>query len=187
MRSSKVIRWFSVTERTPGQAATRAALRATWARELDRITIGGGTTGWGLRRGNDSSSAVLDLDVSAGEETLEARDLWVEELTQYQMIWITYLGAGLALRQGRHVAVDLVGDLLPPGLRRGLRIFIGVAIYFGVPKMVTKAIESLGGDPTSQTPCADVAGVEAMADDLRSLRAHRAPRRREDSRVTDPE
>lgn len=28
--------------------------------------------------------------------------------------------------------------------------------------MVTKAIESLGGDPTSQTPCADVAGVEAM-------------------------
>ena len=54
--------------------------------------------------------------------------IWVEELTQYQMIWITYLGAGLALRQGRHVAVDLVGDLLPPGLRRRLRIFIGVVI-----------------------------------------------------------
>ena len=28
--------------------------------------------------------------------------------------------------------------------------------------LVKKAIESLGGDPTSQTPCADVAGVEAM-------------------------
>lgn len=28
--------------------------------------------------------------------------------------------------------------------------------------MVVKAIESLGGDPTAQTPCADVAGVEAM-------------------------
>src|SRR5690606_6818329 len=47
--------------------------------------------------------------------------IWVEELTQFQMIWITYLGAGLALRQGRHVAVDLVENLLPPGLRRGLR------------------------------------------------------------------
>ena len=54
--------------------------------------------------------------------------IWVEELTQYQMIWITYLGAGLALRQGRHVAVDLVEDHLPPGLRRGLRILIGTAI-----------------------------------------------------------
>jgi TRAP-type C4-dicarboxylate transport system permease small subunit len=54
--------------------------------------------------------------------------IWVEELTQYQMIWITYLGAGLALRQGRHVAVELIEDLLPAGLRRGLRVFIGLAI-----------------------------------------------------------
>jgi TRAP-type C4-dicarboxylate transport system permease small subunit len=55
--------------------------------------------------------------------------IWVEELTQYQMIWITYLGAGLALRQGRHVAVDLLEGLLPAPLRRGLRIFIGLAIF----------------------------------------------------------
>ena len=32
--------------------------------------------------------------------------IWVEELTQYEMIWVAYLGAGLALREGRHVAVD---------------------------------------------------------------------------------
>lgn len=47
--------------------------------------------------------------------------VWVEELTQYQMIWITWLGAGLALREGRHVAVDVVQELLPRSLRRALR------------------------------------------------------------------
>ncbi|MCO5101412.1 MAG: TRAP transporter small permease [Burkholderiaceae bacterium] len=47
--------------------------------------------------------------------------VWVEELTQYQMIWITWLGAGLALRQGRHVAVDVLQDALPASLRAALR------------------------------------------------------------------
>jgi len=54
--------------------------------------------------------------------------IWVEELTQYQMIWIAYLGAGLALREGRHVAVDIVEARLPPEARRALRIAIGAAI-----------------------------------------------------------
>ncbi|HEU0201610.1 MAG TPA: TRAP transporter small permease [Burkholderiaceae bacterium] len=54
--------------------------------------------------------------------------IWVEELTQYQMIWITYVGAGLALREGRHVAVDIVEGLLPPLWRRRVRLAIGVAI-----------------------------------------------------------
>jgi TRAP-type C4-dicarboxylate transport system permease small subunit len=54
--------------------------------------------------------------------------IWVEELTQYQMIWITYLGAGLALREGRHVAVDTLQDLLPEALRRFTRGLVWVAI-----------------------------------------------------------
>jgi TRAP-type transport system small permease protein len=54
--------------------------------------------------------------------------IWVEELTQYQMIWVTYLGAGLALREGRHVAVDTLQDLLPAHARHLLRQFIALAI-----------------------------------------------------------
>lgn len=54
--------------------------------------------------------------------------IWVEELTQYQMIWIAYLGAGLALREGRHVAVDLFGQALPPRLRRSLRVALGLVM-----------------------------------------------------------
>lgn len=54
--------------------------------------------------------------------------IWVEELTQYQMIWIAYLGAGLALREGRHVAVDTLQDLLPARLQRLVRLLIWSAI-----------------------------------------------------------
>ena len=38
---------------------------------------------------------------------------WAEEVSSFLMIWITYLGAGLALRQGRLVAIDLFQDMLP--------------------------------------------------------------------------
>ena len=31
---------------------------------------------------------------------------WAEEASRYLMIWVAYLGAGLAMREGRHVAIE---------------------------------------------------------------------------------
>lgn len=47
--------------------------------------------------------------------------VWAEEVSQYLMVWVAFLGAGLALRQGRHVAVELLQEQLPAGAKRGLR------------------------------------------------------------------
>ena len=47
--------------------------------------------------------------------------VWAEEVSQYLMVWVCFLGAGLALRQGRHVAVELLQDKLPATGRTGLR------------------------------------------------------------------
>ena len=57
-----------------------------------------------------------------------------EEISTFLMIWVAYLGAGLALREGRHAAIDMLQDRLPIGLRRGLRTLLGVVIvvFFGV-------------------------------------------------------
>jgi TRAP-type C4-dicarboxylate transport system permease small subunit len=49
---------------------------------------------------------------------------WTEEISRYLMIWTTYLGAGLALREGRHVAIEFFQDLLPSPLRRAVRVFV---------------------------------------------------------------
>lgn len=59
---------------------------------------------------------------------------WVEEFTQIQMIWVAYLGAGLALREGRHVAVDMLQEVLPPALRKTVRgcIALAMALFLAV-------------------------------------------------------
>jgi TRAP-type C4-dicarboxylate transport system permease small subunit len=63
-----------------------------------------------------------------------------EEISTFLMIWITYLGAGLALREGRHAAIDIFQDLLPEKARRAVRISLGMLIlvffaalaYYGI-------------------------------------------------------
>jgi len=63
-----------------------------------------------------------------------------EEVSTFLMIWVTYLGAGLALRQGRHAAINLFQDRLSGKARRALRAFLGLVIlaffallaFFGV-------------------------------------------------------
>ena len=57
-----------------------------------------------------------------------------EEISTFLMIWVAYLGAGLALREGRHATIDMFQDRLPIELRRPLRALLGVVIlvFFGV-------------------------------------------------------
>jgi TRAP-type transport system small permease protein len=51
--------------------------------------------------------------------------IWAEEVSQYLMIWIAYLGAGLALREGRHVALEMLHDRLPEAFSRRVRMAVG--------------------------------------------------------------
>lgn len=53
---------------------------------------------------------------------------WTEEAARFMMIWTVFLGAGLALRHGLHVAVTLLPEAVPP-LRRPL-FWIGFAVTF---------------------------------------------------------
>ena len=39
--------------------------------------------------------------------------LWVEEVSRYLMIWLTFLGAGLVLRYGGHIGIDTLQDATP--------------------------------------------------------------------------
>ncbi len=55
--------------------------------------------------------------------------IWAEEVSQYLMVWITFLGAGLALRQGRHVAVEMLQDRLAAQPRRQLRRGVLLALF----------------------------------------------------------
>lgn len=65
---------------------------------------------------------------------------WAEEQARFAMIWVTFLAAGLAMREGRHVAIEFVQGLLP---RRGaialravvalvVLVFLAVLTWLGV-------------------------------------------------------
>lgn len=64
---------------------------------------------------------------------------WAEEVTRYVSIWVVFLAAGLGMRYGIHLSMDLVMHLLPrPMLRASLLfayllslVFQGVLVYYG--------------------------------------------------------
>jgi TRAP-type C4-dicarboxylate transport system permease small subunit len=47
---------------------------------------------------------------------------WAEEASRYMMIWLAFLGAGLALREGAHIAVETLPDALPQALAKLVRL-----------------------------------------------------------------
>lgn len=59
---------------------------------------------------------------------------WTEEVVRFLLIWITFLGAALAYQQGRHIAVMVLCDNLPPALRR---IVSGAAVLVTIAFLLT--------------------------------------------------
>lgn len=50
--------------------------------------------------------------------------VWAEEVARYAMIWMTFLGAGLALRHGGHVAITNLPDALGEPAQKGFRALL---------------------------------------------------------------
>ncbi|MBO6508213.1 MAG: TRAP transporter small permease [Roseibium sp.] len=59
---------------------------------------------------------------------------WVEEAARHLMVLGAFCGAGLALREGRLVAITLLADMLPPRLSLALKwlIVVVMAGFMGV-------------------------------------------------------
>lgn len=66
---------------------------------------------------------------------------WVEEVTRYGMIWTAFLGAGLALRVGGHIAIDTLAASLPPAAARAVRSAIVLVIAATLAVLVWLGIE----------------------------------------------
>lgn len=67
--------------------------------------------------------------------------VWSEELARYLLVWTAMLGVSLAVREGRHIKVDLLPTMLSPRFQwffdlcahLGVLIFCALMIWFGVP------------------------------------------------------
>lgn len=68
-----------------------------------------------------AAMAVLVFANVVSRYLLNYSVIWVEELTRYMMIWVGFIGSGLVLRYGAHIAVDVFQDLLPARVAQVLR------------------------------------------------------------------
>jgi len=67
------------------------------------------------------------------------RFFWVEEIGEWSLAWLTFIGAAIGIRRGTHFSVQIITERLAPGLRRAVYVahyaLIGVfgaaLAYFG--------------------------------------------------------
>lgn len=58
--------------------------------------------------------------------------LWVEELSRYLMIWLTFIGAGLVLRYGGHIGIDNLQESMPGHARWIRGVIFAIMLCFFV-------------------------------------------------------
>ena len=60
--------------------------------------------------------------ISARLDLPSVRFFWVEEIGEYSLAWLTFIGAAVGIRRGTHFAVHIVTERFPPALRRAVII-----------------------------------------------------------------
>jgi TRAP-type C4-dicarboxylate transport system permease small subunit len=96
--------------------------------------------------------------------------IWAEEVSQYLMIWIAYLGAGLALREGRHVALELLHDWLPVALCRKLRMAVGGLVVAFLGWITVLGFQFAAFVWSQETPVLNISlGIPSLAIPIGSL------------------
>lgn len=53
---------------------------------------------------------------------------WSEEIAKFLMVWMTFTGAPIALREGAHVAIELLPNALPARLRQAAHLAVCLII-----------------------------------------------------------
>lgn len=71
-----------------------------------------------------AAMAVLVFANVVSRYVLNYSIIWVEEVTRYMMVWVGFVGSGLVLRYGAHIAVDVFQDLLPLRAAQLVRVLV---------------------------------------------------------------
>ncbi|PSK81546.1 TRAP-type C4-dicarboxylate transport system permease small subunit [Limimaricola soesokkakensis] len=78
--------------------------------------------------------------------------IWAEEVARYLMVWMTFLGAGLALRRGGHVAITALPDALGPRAAMVLRGVVALLLLGFAALMVKIGVDYMGRMGRQLTP-----------------------------------
>lgn len=102
-----------------------------WAlKRLERIFVA--LNAWALILMLSAMTLVIGANITSRYLTGHSFP-WADEVARYLMIWLTFTGAGLILRNGGHVAITKLQDVLPETGQKIMRaaIVLGLLIFFG--------------------------------------------------------
>jgi TRAP-type C4-dicarboxylate transport system permease small subunit len=80
---------------------------------------------------------------------------WSEEVPRYLLVWITYLGAGLAVKYKEHISLDYFFNLMPIRARQAGHLILNVLIAtVGVIMLVfgVRLVSQFGDDLMESIP-----------------------------------
>ena len=73
------------------------------------------------------------------------------EVATFSQIWLVFFGAGIAMRRGQHVVVDVLALFLPKGLRRVVSVVVtlGSVLFVAIVAKSSLALVNFGFIQTS--------------------------------------
>jgi TRAP-type C4-dicarboxylate transport system permease small subunit len=90
--------------------------------------------------------------------------IWAEEISQYLMVWVAFLGAGLALREGRHVAIEMLQDRMPLKAKRMTRHVVALSLLIFMCVLVVLGFQFVSFAWDQETPVLNISlGIPYMA------------------------
>ncbi len=81
---------------------------------------------------------------------------WSEELATILFVWVTMIGASLALKRGEHFAVELLRGVLPPAARRAAGVLVGLLLTVFSLILLVKGLEMAWRNIPVRTPAMEI-------------------------------
>lgn len=81
---------------------------------------------------------------------------WTSEFARYAMIWVTFLGAALAIREREHIRVTFFIRLLPPSTWKYSLIFINVVLMIFVAALIRYSVPIVSAEMNMRTAALDI-------------------------------
>lgn len=102
-------------------------------------------------------AVVVLVFVAALTRYMGAPINWSVDLAQGLFVWVVYLGASTAMRESRHIGVNVFVDMLPPHLKKAIEVFgnllvivfLGCVAYYGVQVSIKNVNRELVSIPIS--------------------------------------
>ena len=99
----------------------------------------------------------------AMNDVFGAISVTADEVPGYLLVWIAFLGAYLAMRNGGHIGFDVLIDRMAPRLRRGFRAAVDLAIVAFLALLLWQSVRMIRIDGATEIETAEIAQGWFMA------------------------